>query len=73
MSSLQDEPAIVNNAILYPCHSTLWLPWCWKNILLKYIVENAGEVQIATVVNVVIALNVDSALVPNTRAVNTKS
>ena len=31
-----------------------------------------GEVRIAIVANVVIALNVDSALVPNTRAVNTK-
>jgi len=41
-----------------------------KTTLLKRIVENTGDVRVAVVVNDVAALNIDSALVRNTRALN---
>ena len=41
-----------------------------KTTLLKRIVENAGNFRVAVVVNDVAALNIDSALVRNTRALD---
>ena len=41
-----------------------------KTTLLKRIVENAGHFRVAVVVNDVAALNIDSALVRNTRALD---
>ena len=41
-----------------------------KTTLLKRIVENTDKARVAVVVNDVAALNIDSALVRNTRALN---